>query len=67
MNSKRFRARFVLGVVAFIFGTAAIGWIVGDSILLALSCILGWLAFVGLFLGYAEKQRSKENGSGSSS
>jgi len=47
---------------AFVFGTFIIGWLVGDSIILAILCIIGWLLFLGAFLGYVQRSRTKGSG-----
>jgi hypothetical protein len=59
MDSKKFRLRYVLSGFAFIFGTFFIAWIVGDSYVLAVLIIIGWLVFVGAFLGYVENNEAK--------
>lgn len=57
MDPKKFRIRFVVGAFIFILTMAALGWVVGDSYLLAVVGIAGWLVFVGLFIRYLNLYR----------
>jgi small-conductance mechanosensitive channel len=56
-NSKKFRRRYVAGVFLFIALMFCLGLLVGDSYLLAVLGIAGWVVFLVLFVKYVAASR----------
>ena len=57
IDPKKFRTRFVLGIFGFVVVMGCLGWLIGNSYLLAIIGIAGWIVFLGFFLRYLSKYR----------
>ena len=61
MDARKFRIRLIVGGLIFILTMAALAWVVGDSTLLAVVGIAGWLVFLGLFVRYLSLYRKNKS------
>jgi len=59
-DSQKFRRRYVAGVFLFIASMFCLGLLIGDSYLLALLGIAGWVVFLLLFVKYVAGSRRKQ-------
>jgi len=57
---KKFKARLILGCFVYVIAVALMAKLIGNSYLLALLAVIGWVVLFGFFLKYIASYRQKK-------